>query len=115
MRERFAACFVGDVVISAVTLAELEFEIACSRLDVQAARRLALEDLLEDMLVAPVDAQVAKAYGPIRAACKELKRDALDKFIASHAVASGVTLVTYNEAVFVNYAGLAVENWVNSH
>ena len=30
VRERFAACFVGDVVISAITLAELEFGVACS-------------------------------------------------------------------------------------
>jgi tRNA(fMet)-specific endonuclease VapC len=36
VRERFAACFVGDVVISAVTLAELEFGIACSRATSQA-------------------------------------------------------------------------------
>ena len=28
VRERFAACIVGDVVISAVTLSELEFGIA---------------------------------------------------------------------------------------
>ena len=27
---RFADCFVGDVVISAITLAELEFGVACS-------------------------------------------------------------------------------------
>jgi len=115
VRERFAACFVGDVVISAVTLAELEFGIACSGLDVQAANRSALEGLLEDIMVAPFDAQAAKAYGPIRAAYKERNRDALDKLIASHAVALGVTLVTNNEADFVNYAGLVVENWVNSH
>ena len=115
VRERFAACFVGDVVISAVTLAELEFGIACSGLDVQAANRSALEGLLEDIMVAPFDAQAAKAYGPIRAAYKERNRDALDKLIASHAVALGVTLVTNNEADFVNYSGLVVENWVNSH
>ena len=115
VRERFAACFVGDVVISAVTLAELEFGSACSGLDVQAANRLALGGLLEDIMVAPFDAQAAKAYGPIRAAYKERNRDALDKLIASHAVALGVTLVTNNEADFVNYAGLVVENWVNSH
>ncbi len=115
VHERFAACFVGDVVISAVTLAELEFGIACSRLEVQAANRLALEGLLEDIMVAPFDAQAAKAYGPIRADYKERNRDALDKLIASHAVALGVTLVTNNEADFVNYACLVVENWVNSH
>jgi tRNA(fMet)-specific endonuclease VapC len=71
--------------------------------------------LLDDIMVAPFDAQAAKAYGPIRAAYKDRNRDALDKLIASHAVALGVTLVTNNEADFVNYSGLVVENWVNSH
>jgi len=115
VRERFAACFVGDVVISAVTLAELEFGIACSSPAVHAANQLALESLLDDITVAPFDAQAAKAYGPIRAANKERKRDALDKLIASHAVALGVTLVTNNEADFDNYAGLRIENWVSKH
>jgi predicted nucleic acid-binding protein len=36
---RFEACFVGDVVISAVTLAELQFGIACSSLAVQATNQ----------------------------------------------------------------------------
>jgi tRNA(fMet)-specific endonuclease VapC len=115
VRERFAQCFVGDVVISAVTLAELEFGITCSNQGVQEANRSALESLLDDIMVAPFDAQAAKAYGPIRAAYKDRNRDALDKLIASHAVALGVTLVTNNEADFVNYSGLVVENWVNSH
>ena len=53
VRERFAACFVGDVVISAVTLAELEFGIACSSPAVQEANRSALESLLDDILVGP--------------------------------------------------------------
>ena len=115
VRERFAQCFVGDVVISAVTLAELEFGIACSSTAVQESNRLALESLLDDIMVAPFDAQAAKAYGPIRAAYKDRNRDALDKLIASHAVALGVTLVTNNEADFVNYTGLHVENWGSSH
>ena len=115
VRERFAACFVGDVVISAVTLAELEFGIACTSTASQIANRLALDSLLEDILVAPFDAQAAKAYGPIRAVYKDRNRDALDKLIASHAVALNATLVTNNEADFVNYAGLVVENWVKNH
>ena len=41
--------------------------------------------------------------------------DALDKLIASHAVALDVALVTNNEADFVNYPGLAFENWVKNH
>ena len=115
VRERFAACFVGEVVISAVTLGELEFGIACSSRAVQATNRSALECLLDDIMVAPFDVQAAKSYGPIRAAYKDRNRDALDKLIASHAVALGVTLVTNNEADFVNYAGLRVENWVSTH
>ena len=115
VRERFAQCFVGDIVISAVTLAEFEFGIASSSTAAQESNRSALESLLEDIMVVPFDAQAAKAYGPIRAAYKDRNRDALDKLIASHAVAIGVTLVTNNEADFVNYAGLRVENWVSNH
>lgn len=115
VRARFEECFVGDVVISAVTLAELEFGIACSSESAQATNRAALDALLEDILVAPFEAQAARAYGPIRAAYKDRNRDALDKLIASHAISLKVALVTNNEADFVNYPGLVVENWVNSH
>ena len=115
VRERFAQCFVGDVIISAVTLSELEFGIACANTAAQESNRSALESLLDDIKVAPFDAQAAKAYGPIRAAFKHRNRDALDKLIASHAVALAVTLVTNNEADFVNYAGLRVENWISNH
>ena len=115
VRERLATCFLGDVVISAVTLAELEFGIASTSAASQVTNRLALDNFLEDILVAPFEAQAAKAYGPIRAAYKDRNRDALDKLIASHAVALNVKLVTNNEADLVNYAGLVVENWVNNH
>lgn len=114
VRERFAKCFVGDVVISAVTLAELEFGIACSSHAALESNRSAMKSLLDDIMVAPFDAQAATAYGPIRAAYKDRNRDALDKLIASHAVALGVILVTNNEADFMNYAGLRVENWVSN-
>ena len=71
--------------------------------------------MLNDITVAPFDAQAAKAYGPICAAYKDRNRDALDKLIASHAVALGVTLVTNNQADFVKYAELRVENSVSNH
>lgn len=96
-------------------LAELEFGIACTSEASQKTNRLVLDSLLEDILVANFDAQAAKACGPIRAAHKERNRDALDKLIASHAISLGVTLVTNNEADFVNYPGLVVENWGNGH
>lgn len=114
VRARFAECFVGDVVISAITLAELEFGVACSG-ESQARNQAALDSLLEDIVVAPFEAGAARAYGPLRAAHRERNKDALDKLIAAHALALGVTLVTNNEADFRSFTGLAVENWVNSH
>jgi tRNA(fMet)-specific endonuclease VapC len=114
VRARFAECFVGDVVISAITLAELEFGVACSG-ESQARNQAALDGLLEDLLVAPFEAQAARAYGPLRAANRERNKDALDKLIASHALSLGVTLVTNNEADFRGFSGLVVENWINNH
>lgn len=112
--ERFAQCFVGEVVISAITLAELEFGIVCSD-ESKAQNRRALDTLLEDIHVAPFDAKSAGAYGPIRLISRGRKRDALDKLIAAHAVALKVVLVTNNAADFLIYPGLRIENWVANH
>jgi tRNA(fMet)-specific endonuclease VapC len=114
VRARFAESFVGDVVISAITLAELEFGVARSG-DAQAHNQALLDSLLQDILVAPFEADAARAYGPLRAANRERNKNALDKLIASHAISLGVTLVTNNEADFLGLTGLTVENWVNPH
>jgi tRNA(fMet)-specific endonuclease VapC len=114
VRARFAECFVGDVVISAITLAELEFGVACSG-ESLSKNQAALDSLLEDLLVMPFEGSAARAYGPLRAAHRERNKDALDKLIAAHALSLGVTLVTNNEADFRAFEGLQIENWVNSH
>lgn len=112
VREGFAECFVGEVVISGITLAELEFGVASSGAS-RERNRAALDSLLEDILVAPSGADAARAYGPLRAAHRERNRDAPDRLIGAHALSLGVTLVTSNEADFRGFAGLAVENWVS--
>ena len=114
VRERFSQCFVGDVVISAITLAELEYGVARSG-DARANNQAQLDSLLEDIPVVPFEALAARAYGPLRAASRERNKDALDKLIAAHARSLGVTLVTNNEADFRGFAGLVVENWINKH
>jgi tRNA(fMet)-specific endonuclease VapC len=111
---RFAQCYVGDVVISAITLAELEYGVSCSG-DQQARNRKALDDFLQEVPAAPFDGAAAAVYGPTRLATRERQRDALDKLIASHALALGVTLVTNNVADFAAYPGLQLENWVGGH
>ncbi len=109
--KRFAQCYVGDVVISAITLAELEYGVTVSENRARERRNLAA--LVEDIPVAPFDAFAATAYGPIREETRERKKDQLDKLIAAHAVALDVTLVTNNERDFVAYPGLRIENWLN--
>lgn len=109
--KRFAQCYVGDVVMSAITFAELEFGVAVS--ENSARERRNLTALAEDILVAPFDASAATAYGPIREATRDRKRDQLDKLIAAHAVSLNVTLVTNNEHDFSIYPGLKIENWLN--
>lgn len=108
---RFAECYVGEVVMSAVTMAELEYGVSCSGKS-EAQNRRALEQLTEDIPPEPFDQAAARTYGPIRLATRERSRDALDKLIAAHAVALDATLVTNNEADFAAYPGLKIENWV---
>ncbi|MBV8635651.1 MAG: type II toxin-antitoxin system VapC family toxin [Burkholderiaceae bacterium] len=109
--KRFAQCYVGDVVMSAITYAELEYGVTVSASSAKERRNLAA--LIEDIPVAPFDADAAVAYGPIREATRDRKKDQLDKLIAAHAVALNVTLVTNNERDFAAYPGLKVENWIN--
>lgn len=108
---RFAECLVGDVVMSAITFAELEYGVTVSANRARERRNLAA--LAEDILVMPFDSAAASAYGPIREATRERKKDQLDKLIAAHAVALDVVLVTNNERDFAAYPGLRVENWLN--
>ena len=111
---RFASCYVGDVVISAITLAELEYGVTCSGV-AQAQNRAALDGLLEEIVAVPFESEAAREYGPVRQLTKNRKKDALDKLIAAHAVALDTILVTNNEADFRIYPNLRVENWVVEH
>ena len=110
--ERFAQCYVGDVVMSAITFAELEYGVSVSQHSARERKNLAA--LTEDIVVVPFDALAATAYGPIRKATRERKKDQLDKLIAAHAVSLNVALVTNNERDFAAYPGLKTENWITA-
>lgn len=107
---RFAQCYVGDVVMSAITYAELEYGVAVAANPER--ERVNLANLIEDIPVAPFDGAAGVAYGPIRMATRESKKDHLDKLIAAHAVALGVTVVTNNTKDFAKYPGVFTENWL---
>lgn len=108
---RFAQLDYGDVVMSAITLAELRYGVE-RQPDSRVAAECALDALLSDIPVLPFDGDAAVAYGVIRAAVRERRRDALDRLIAAHAASLSLTLVTNNEADFRDYPGLIIENWV---
>ncbi|MGU7769510.1 PIN domain-containing protein [Burkholderia sp. MR1-5-21] len=109
--KRFARCYVGDVVMSAITYAELEYGVAvCANPD---RERRNLAALIEDIPVAPFDVVAAQAYGPVRQATRERKKDHLDKLIAAHAISLDAVLVTNNERDFASYPAVRLENWLN--
>lgn len=108
---RFAECYVGDVVMSAITYAELEYGVSIS--DLQAKRRSDLNALIQDIPVVPFDAAAGVAYGPLRHATRNSQKDHLDKLIASHAISLDLVLVTNNVRDFIKYPGLKVENWLD--
>ena len=108
---RFARCYVGDVVMSAITYAELEYGVAASAEPEHERGNLAA--LVEDIQVVPFDVPAGVAYGPIRLATRDSKKDHLDKLIAAHAVSLGATVVTNNLKDFARYPGVLTENWLD--
>ena len=113
VKHRFEHCYVGEVVMSAITFAELQYGVRVSSNPEQEQRNLA--SLVEDIPIAPFEMKSGIAYGTIRLATRERKTDQLDKVIAAHAVSLGVVLVTNNEKDFAKYPGLRFENWLGSY
>ena len=107
---RFAQCYVGDVVMSAITHAELEYGVAVSASPKRERANLAA--LIEDIPVLPFDGRAAEAYGPIRKATRDSRKDHLDKLIAAHAASLGVAVVTNNVKDFAKYPDVVTENWL---
>jgi tRNA(fMet)-specific endonuclease VapC len=110
--DRFSAFPVGDIGISSITLAELEYGAAKSAQPKK--NREALEEFVSPLDIATFDRDAAEAYGRIRAVLerKGLPIGAMDMLIAAHALSLGVNLVTNNETEFQRVSGLRVENWI---
>ena len=102
---------VGQVGLSTITLAELEFGAAKSQQPAKA--RAALREFLLPLEVVTFDEGAAEAYGTVRAAMEKKGRPIgpLDTLIAAHALALGTVLVTSNTREFRRVPGLSVEDW----
>jgi tRNA(fMet)-specific endonuclease VapC len=109
---RFEKLKSGDAVISVITWGELLYGAEKSK-----QRKKALQLLEEFQTFVPVlsmPENAGKTYGAIRSAL-ELKGTPIgnnDLWIAAHAKAAGLTVVTNNEREFQRVPGLKVRNWV---
>ena len=91
----------GDIAISIVSIAELQFGVLIAPNDDRRAHRLArLSAILRGFEPLPVDAAVAASYGALAAATHRAGRKAtarsLDLMIGATAHAYGARLVTAN-------------------
>jgi tRNA(fMet)-specific endonuclease VapC len=113
VRKHFEQFAPGDIAISSVTVAELQYGVQKSAAREKNAS--ALGDFLLPLEVAPFDTESALAYGKIRA---ELERrgkpiGSMDMLIAAQAIAQDCTLITHNLKEFDRIPGLRCETWVN--
>ncbi len=108
---RFRALRQGEAALSVITFGELLYGAAKSVQRAEALERL--EELAHLLPVLPLPEAAAETYGIMRA---ELERKGEmignnDLWIAAHAKAAGLTLVTNNEREFRRVHGLKVQNW----
>ena len=108
---RFRALKAGEAVLSVITFGELLY--VAEKSAQRAAALELLRELAQALPVMGLPEAAAEAYGAMRA---ELERKGRmignnDLWIAAHAKAAGLTLVTNNERGFRRVRGLKVENW----
>jgi tRNA(fMet)-specific endonuclease VapC len=101
----------SEICISAVTLAELRYGAARRK-----SKKLGavIDAFVSNVAVMPFDDLCAAQFGVVANDLAEHGPPIgeFDAFIAAHAIALELTLVTTNVKHFARVAGLQVENWV---
>jgi tRNA(fMet)-specific endonuclease VapC len=100
---RFAQCRQGEVVMSAITWAELTCGLDTRNAESQ------FEELLSAIEVVAFDSKAAGMFGKLSQQFPN-RKSSFDRMIAAHALALNATLITNNEVNFRAY-GITVENW----
>jgi len=108
---RFSALRRGEAAQSVITYGELLYGARKSNRESEARQRI--NDAATLVPVLQLTPDVAETYGLIRAAHERQGRviGSNDLWIAAHAIAAGLILVTNNEREFRRVPGLNVENW----
>ena len=98
--------------ISIVVLGEIEWGVAQSRRIEE--NQAALRTLVAAVQVIDLDADVARAYGQLRGHLRSIGQPIgpSDLWIAAHALARDVPLITHNLSEFRRVPGLSVETWM---
>jgi tRNA(fMet)-specific endonuclease VapC len=111
LRARLAKLAPGEAVLSVITYGELRFGVEKSRDRELSLRKLTALAAAIPVLSLPEGA--AETYGRIRAALEKAGRmiGGNDLWIAAHAIATELVLVTNNEREFSRIADLRLENW----
>jgi tRNA(fMet)-specific endonuclease VapC len=109
--DRFASLPVGDIGVSVITLAELEYGIAKSSRP--ARNRAALDQFVSPLEVATFDRPATASYGRLRALLEKKGQPigSMDLLIAAHAMSLDVRLITHNVKEFGKVPGLQIEDW----
>ena len=109
--ERFRRLQPGDAGLSVITYGELLYGAEKSQHRGGAIETLTRTTSLLPVFPLPEDA--AAIYGQIRATLESCGETigGNDLWIAAHAKAAGLTLVTNNEREFRRVVGLRIENW----
>ena len=108
---RFRKLRPGEAVLSVITYGELLYGAAKSEQRVRAIEQL--HELVSVLPALSLPEAAAEAYGTIRAEL-ELNGEMIgnnDLWIAAHALAAGLILVTNNEKEFRRVRRLKVQNW----
>lgn len=111
VQAKFERLQPGEAIMSVVTYGELRFGV--EKHVNRASALKTLEELVTHIPVAPMTPEVAHEYGGLRAVL-ERKGEVIgnnDLWIAAHALAAGLVLVTNNEREFKRVPGLKVQNW----
>jgi tRNA(fMet)-specific endonuclease VapC len=109
--DRIASLVPGDIGISSITFAELQYGAQKSS---DPARNLQkLDETLLPIEIAEFGQGASVEYGRIRVILERAGRPIgpMDMLIAAHALDLGIPLVTNNSSEFSRVPGLRIENW----
>ncbi|MBS4021895.1 MAG: type II toxin-antitoxin system VapC family toxin [Dethiobacter sp.] len=103
---------IGDVCISSITLAELEY--GAEKSQYKERNKMALARFLTPIDILPFTDKSAIKSGQIRATLERKGQaiGAYDLLIGAHALSENLTLATNNMKEFSRIPGLSVVNWV---